>query len=900
MFRKTQLSRALALAFGGSLALVGAQALAQQQAQQLDRIEVTGSSIKRLASEQALPVTVLSTEELAKSGVTNAEQAMSFISANQSSTVSASSVGASNGGASYADLRGLGASRTLTMVNGQRMVNNPYSAAAVDINALPFGVMERIETLTDGASAIYGTDAIAGVVNFITKKEYKGASAFADGSFPTTNQGDGRQGSYGGTIGFGSLAADGWNIFGGISYRIQEPLAATARDYSKTSYVPEQGYNKTSGTTFPATYTQTGVSGSFNPSLPNCAPPTSIKIGSNCRFDYVPFIDMVPSQTQMSIIGKGSWAINKDNTLSLEYIQANNDLSTAISPTPVTGLTMSPNNPYYPGKGITPGNASIDSTLPINLAWRQATLGGRASEFTNDTYRWLGQWEGTYKGWDYNVAGFYSNATVKQNFTGGYVSSTRLRNGLMGLNGAPWLNPFGNQSAEGQAYLMDSRIMGQVQQADGTLYGFNAHASGEIWKLPAGPMMLALGVEYLNDKANYTNNFTLIRQAASSGLELTEDSSGGRHDSAIMGELNVPIIKDLEVNLAVRYDNYSDFGGTTNPKISFRYQPFQSLLLRGNWNQGFRAPTLYDAYAPNSITYTGGTYDDPLLCPNGVVNTAKGGVETRDCGMQFQQQQGGNRNLQPETSDAWSVGVFLQPINSFTFGVDYYNYNVKNSIGVTGEEQIFGDPAKYSNLFVRCGQLSIADQAKLSGTCTGNPNILAYIVNTQLNLGNYKTTGLDFTSTWQSDATQFGKFNVNYKGTYVMTYEYQLEPGGPYYNNAGVYFNGGPIARYRHVLSFGWNYAAWSGLLVNRYTSKYQDQNTDADDNLRNVSASDLWDLSFTWAGIKGLTLTAGVTNLFNQAPPYSNQSDQFQVGYDSRYGNPIQRAIFGRVNYQF
>ena len=901
MFKKTKVCSGLTLAFGGSLALSALPVLAQQ-AVQFDRIEVTGSSIKRLADEQSLPVTVLKADDLAKSGVTNAEQAMSFVTANQSATVSSSSVGASNGGSSFADLRGLGASRTLTLVNGQRMVNNPYLSAAVDINALPFGAVDRIEVLTDGASAIYGTDAIAGVVNFITRKEYKGASVFADGSWPTSTPGDGRQASYGGTLGFGSLATDGWNIFGGVSYRLQEALAAKDRDYAKTAYIPSEGYNKTSGTTFPATYTQSGVSGSFNPSLPTCAPPTSLRIGANCRFDYVPFIDIVPSQNQLSIIGKGSYAVNKDNTVSLEYIQANNELATAISPTPVTGLSMSPNNPFYPGKGITPGNtnASFDPTKPINLAWRQATLGGRASEVDNTTYRWLAQWEGSYKDWDYNVSAFYSDATVKQNFTGGYVNSTMLRNGLLGLNGAPYLNPFGAQSAEGLAYLGGAKILGQVQQADGTLYGVNAHLSGAIWKLPAGPMMLAVGVEYLNDKADYTNNFTLIRQAASSGLELTEDSSGSRHDAAISAELNIPIVKNLDVNLAVRYDDYSDFGGTTNPKISFRWQPIQALLFRGSYNEGFRAPTLQDAYSPNSITYTGGAYDDPLLCPGGKVNTALAGVETRDCGMQFQQQQGGNRNLKPETSEAWTIGFFVQPINSFTFGMDYWNYKVDSSIGVTGEEVIFGDPAKYSALYIRCGQLSAADQAKLIGTCTGNPNILAYITNTQLNLGTYKTSGLDFTSTWQSDATSFGKFNVGYRGTYVMQYEYQLEPGGPFNNNNGVYFNGGPVARYRHVLNFGWNYGPWSAVLVDRYTSKYEDQNTDVNDNVRNVAANDVWDISGTWSGVKGLSLTLGLTNMFNTKPPFSNQSDAFQVGYDWRYGNPIGRAVLGRVTYQF
>ena len=522
MFKKTKVCKGLMLAFGGSLALSVLPALAQQAAQ-LDRVEITGSSIKRLAAEQSLPVTVLKADDLAKAGVSNAEQAMSFIAANQSSTSTTASVGGSNGAAAFADLRGLGAPRTLVLVNGKRMVNNPYTSDAVDLNALPFGAVERIEVLTDGASAIYGTDAIAGVINFITRKEYKGIGVAADGSWPTTS-GGGQQYNVGITGGIGSLSEDRWNVFGGVSWRKQEPLKAVDRDYAKTSYMPEHGFNKTSGTSFPGNYTQSGVTGTFNPSLPNCDPPYSLHIGSVCRFDYVPFINIIPEQEQTSLIAKGLFAVNKDNTISLEYIQANNKLNTVISPTPVTNLAVAPGNLYYPGNGSTPANpnAAFDPTKNVTVGWRQTEVGGRASEFTNDTNRLMLQWEGQYQGWDYSATAFRSTADVRHTFTGGYVNSSLIRSGLTagGTATTPWLNPWGAQSPEGSAYLQSAKILGEVQKSTGTLDGISAQASGEIAKLPAGSMMLAVGVEFLHDKAEYTNNFTLIRQAASSGLEL--------------------------------------------------------------------------------------------------------------------------------------------------------------------------------------------------------------------------------------------------------------------------------------------------------------------------------------------------------------------------------------------
>jgi iron complex outermembrane receptor protein len=242
----------------------------------------------------------------------------------------------------------------------------------------------------------------------------------------------------------------------------------------------------------------------------------------------------------------------------------------------------------------------------------------------------------------------------------------------------------------------------------------------------------------------------------------------------------------------------------------------------------------------------------------------------------------------------------VQPINALTLGVDYWNYKVDDSIGPTGEEVIFGDPAKYSAQFVRCSQLNATDRAAIA-TCSipgGDP--LAYITNTQLNLGSYKTSGLDFTANWQGVASDVGKFSFGWKGTYVMTYEYQLEQGAVYNNNLGVYFNGNPVARYRQVMNFGWQYGSWATQLVNRYTSSYRDQNEDANGNVPVVAGNNIWDLAVTWSGVKGLALTAGMTNMFDRSPPFTNQGGGFQVGYDQRYANPIGRAFLLRGTYQF
>lgn len=899
MFKKTRISKSLMLAFGGSIVLAGLPA-------QAERVTITGSAIKSISAETTLPVTTLNVSELAKAGVTNAEQALQFIASNQSATPTTTSVGASTGGASFADLRGLGAARTLVLVNGKRMVNNAYNSgiAAVDLNAIPYGAVERIEVLQDGASAIYGSDAISGVVNFITRREYQGVSVNGSITLPTTS-GGGDSWDLGITGGYGSLAEQGWNIFGSVTYRSQDALKSTDREYAKTSFIPSRGVNKTSGTSFPGNYVQSGLAGTYNPSHPACDPPFSIESGGICRFDYVPFIDIIPKQEQLAVMAKGSFQVNKDNVVSLEFLQANNTVSTKISPTPLTGNPMSADNPYFPGAGITAANPNplFNPNGNISVGWRQTELGGRASEPENKTDRFLLQWEGNYMNWDYNVSALSSNSNIKNQFTGGYVSSSGVRAGLVtgaGTAAVPWLNPFGPQTAEGLAYLKGQQVIGQVQEAEGRLTGISATASGEVYKLPAGPMTMAVGLEYYKDKVDYTNNFTLIRQAASSGLELAEDASGSRDWWGVMAELNIPVVKDFEVNLALRYDDYSDFGSTWNPKISGRWTPTKELLVRGSWNSGFRAASLYDTYGPASVTFTGNPYDDPVLCPGGVLNVAAGGVQSRDCGQQFQQQQGGNTNVQPETSQAWTVGLVFQPTPSSSVSVDYWNYVVKDSINVIGEQVIFGDTTKYANNFVRCSQVSPTVAASLS-TCPipgGDP--LAYIINTITNLGEYKTSGFDFSANWRSDATQYGRFSAGWIATYVLNYEYQLEAGGVFNDNLGVYFNGQPVSNYRHSLNLGWQYDAWQTNLINRYSRGYIDENGVDPQFYNKVGSINTWDLTVTWTGIKNLSLQAGLLNIFDQEPPFSNQGGGFQVGYDYRYANPIGRAFMLRGSYSF
>jgi len=933
----------LAIAFGGlASCMLIAPASAQTtpaapapQAQLKERVEVTGTLIRRIEGETALPVVTLKADELEKAGVTNAEGAVKFITQNQSGTVTSGSVSATNGAAAYADLRSLGSSRTLTLFNGQRVAPNPFAVVGTDLNTLPSVALERIETLADGASATYGTDAIAGVVNFITRREYQGITVAGEIQYPQGAGGEVYTASVLG--GYGNLNTQGWNVYGGFNFRRQQPMSGVERGFMDSSLIPEHGFNGTSPTTFPANWSQSPGVASTNPGLPGCFPPSSISVPSSllgnsiqCFADTQLWTNVIPEQEQWSAILKGSLALGANATASLEYFWSQNRVQSQIAPSPEGGLSMTPASPFYPGNGITPTATGLNPANPVSIGWRTTVLGPRMGEQTNDTQRLLANIQGTAYDWDYTASALWSNAEVTNEFLNGWPKTQTLRDGVSGttcavprtgaVNGVGgtcpagqtiptgvYLNPFGNQTPAGLAYMQANTVLGEVQNGESTTYGLNAVASRQFGNLAGGPMSLALGAEWRSEEMVYNTNVALVGQAASSGLAGSGAvREGDRHIWAVAAEMNFPILKNLDLGVAVRYDDYSDVGGTTNPKVSLRYQPIEQVLLRASYNTGFAAPSLYTLYLPNSTTFTANRYNDPTLCPNGVPNTAAGAVVSRDCGIQFQQLQGGNANLEPETSEAYTIGFVLQPTPQISFGLDYWNYHIEDSISVIGEQSIFADPNKYANLFVRCSQAGARAQA--IGACQipgGDP--LAYVVNTFLNLGDVKTSGIDGQFNWTGGATEFGRFSVGLRGTYVLKYEFQTEPGGQFFDPLGNYSPqfGGPVIRYQQVTNLGWQYTTWTVNLFNQFQTGYTDQNGAANvaPGFRNntVGKNSVWNLSTTYSGFKGLTIAAGILNVLNTDPPYSNQAGRFQArGYDDRFASPLGRVYTLGARYQF
>ena len=569
MIEKT-LSLALRTLFAGGAALgavlAAAPVLAQDTAAPMQRVEITGSSIKRLAAQTSLPITSIRADDFAKQGLATAQEVLATIPMNQTTESASQSVGSGTGGRSTANLRGLGGDKTLVLLNGRRLANHPFFADSVDLNLIPVAALDRVEVLRDGASAVYGTDAIGGVVNFITKRSYNGRAVTVE-AFVPEGAGGGDEQRVNLIGGWGDLNANGWNLLVVADYHRQSALAASDRAFFTTGVRPERGMSQTSGTSFPTNFFSLpadpalGISG--NPSFASgCLPPGSIPStdpdNPTCRFDFTRYIDNIPLTKQESFLGRYTKKFGDNHTANIEYMHTRSTNESKVAPPPLAGigLTMFVTRPFYPGPGITPAVAGL-SGEPLDISWRPLVTGQREQLDVSLSDRILASMEGSFSGWDYNTGLTYSVGRARSAFTGGYVIDERMIEGV----GAGILNPFGDQTAAGTAFLQNSLLLGEFLRAKINSSALDFKASRDLMTMAGGPLGFAIGGEVRHDKATYTVDRALAGQASSSGYADAQDQRGSRTIQALFAEVNVPLIKDLEINVAGRYDHYSDVGG---------------------------------------------------------------------------------------------------------------------------------------------------------------------------------------------------------------------------------------------------------------------------------------------------------------------------------------------------
>src|SRR5437764_4688850 len=446
------------------------QAAAQQSDASMQRVEVTGSSIKRLAAEEALPVTTIKAEELEKQGLTTLADVMMALP--QSASLQPSNAGSGTN----INLRGLGVNRTLVLLNGRRLANEAIADGYANLDTIPISALARVEVLRDGASSIYGSDAIAGVVNFITKREVQGGSVTVQDVQPKRSGGGDEQ-RVTLTFGKGSLDADGWNVYGTVDFHQRSALKFADR----AGFIPTDaemaaiGLPRSAasgGYATPANYTSSVNKSAANPYYAaGCLPGASIQGAKNtCVLDNNAYGVALHPNKQLSAYFKASKKINDDNTISFEYTRGDESIFSTKNPTQAIAVgSVQPILPstskYYPGKGITPAYPGL-TNQPLTVTWAVADAGAAVTRDNQVNQRLLLSADGHVGSWDYKTGLSYGLSQRKVYFWSGYYNGLGLLTGLS--NGT--LNPFGLQDQAGSDYLKSISADGMLNRTAKSAY----------------------------------------------------------------------------------------------------------------------------------------------------------------------------------------------------------------------------------------------------------------------------------------------------------------------------------------------------------------------------------------------------------------------------------------------
>ncbi|HEX3061035.1 MAG TPA: TonB-dependent receptor plug domain-containing protein, partial [Usitatibacter sp.] len=582
-----KLSFALMQVMGAGLAATVASvpAMAQTTTQPAakERIEVTGSSIKRVEGESALPVTVISREEIEKSGATTPMELLQLISANNSlgATMLSSTIGATTFSAQTASLRGLQGGHTLVLINGKRV--NGFSGEiqgvqGVNLAIVPFSAIERVEILKDGASAVYGSDAIAGVINFILRSDYTGGEASVYFGQPTRS-GGGNQEKYAASLGFGDLARNRYNVFFNLSYDHQHSLDQKDRNFSNDStenFLNNLGGFAGSSNTFPGNFT-TGHIGVFGHSGTNCgANPYNVFVTAlgGCFFDPArqPGVESIPEDKNANFFVQGKLQLSPNWQLYSHALYGQDKNRFVIQGAPISSvffygpngdipatITVTPSSPFYPHAAATA--AGVDGQN-LNVRWRTTPLGGRDTTDTNTGLQVVGGVKGTIADrWDTDVSYSYAEGKTTEHTNGGFFLYSKL---IPILNSGQIDLTTVDLPADQLALLHSSDFIGDVFTGKASTSMVNAKISGDLFQMRSGAVAGAVGVDVRREKLDQTPNEAYVNGDITGYGGSSGAIHGNRDVKAAFAEVNVPLLTSLELDAAIRTDDYSDFGRTNN------------------------------------------------------------------------------------------------------------------------------------------------------------------------------------------------------------------------------------------------------------------------------------------------------------------------------------------------
>lgn len=880
MYSNNKLNKAvrLAIAFGATSAFVGT-AVAQQAAQdeessaRVERIEVTGSRLKRTDLEGALPITVIDRDAIDMSGQMSVSDLLRNTTFNSFGSYRTTS-GNTAQGTTQVSLRGLGSNRTLILIDGRRLPKSPLLGSAQDLNQIPLAAVERVEILQDGASAVYGSDAIGGVINIITRKDYTGAElkvGTARVGLPSEG-GDREEGSF--LVGAANATS---NVVAGFSWNNRDIVFERAFPWN----APNRGLSGY-GNNWSEINATTG--------RPNTATGSQFSLAKACDFELyyttvnpvngtTPWCsyDFLKTNANDSSTGNQSaffranhnfnddWKVYANATASKSksfgrYAASLNDPGSIISAT-------SPNNPTNPNSPL------FDSTIggnarPVGVFHRFAALGTRDTQVDGYNTDVMVGLEGSVN--DVIVDfGARKSKTKVYNIGNGYL--LRSAANIAMESGAYMLNdPFGERFttvAERNAYqaLLNSMnvTISRISQYDQE----EAYASAafDLFEMSAGTVQLVVGGEYR--KEIYDDQYDSLSEAGVVGGSAGNSAGGDRTVKSAYFETMIPLLDTLEMNIAGRYEKYSDYGNDFAPKVSFLYKPIDGLALRASWGQGFRAPSL-DVLTQKPAS-SNPTVQDFVLCDIQ-------GIPTANClSRQIRTEVVSNPALQSEQSTQYSLGLAYQATEWLDFAVDYYNTSIEDTIRSIGLQTLINRQRSGDPIPAGLGIVRDPVTNEILESTTGFAND-----------GTIDTSGLDFNFRTNFDFGEYGRLRQNLQISHVLEYA----------NDGGRNLVRDPsVPRQRASLSHAYSIGDFDISFASNFIGKqFNNVTTAAGVTTRsgNIASYTTHDVQFTYNTGWNADITVGFQNVFAKEP---------QIGVSSAEGRNLDYSLYdayGRISY--
>lgn len=894
----------------------------------LPAVHITGTSLRRLDAETALPVTVLRRADIERSGARTTTELLQQLPVMQGMVPTTAVVGTDSRGYASLSIHDLGDVYTLVLLNGQRVApfggqlsNGGFSG--VDINTIPLAMVERIEVLSDGASALYGADALGGVVNIITRRDGEANEATVGVSWP---RGGAREGRLSAFKSMGSVDETGQNLSLGVSAMHRSALRATSRDYARDAIkdFTYQGqryrFADVQDTGAPASiYDFSGTFGWNNPVLKlsgSCPSGTyhydnpydpffSYRFFPLCSYNYAADIDLLPEQTQHSLMASYTQKLAPDSRLQLDLLLSRSVVTSHLAPvtTPLpNGLNLRASSATY--ANYLAGLGVADD--PVNLSYRFVDLGRRGFEDTSDLAHLAGRLEGRLNAWSWSAGLQHSISSERSDIDHALNTVTEQRlfdDGLVN----PIVGP-GQQTATDLAAQRAVSYNGRWLSGRSTLTELQWQASRDLMPLPGGPIKWSVGANIRRER------LALDPSLFAQGLlsDLSPDASAGSFDPnnlrigdtvpmqsssasryvwGAFSEWLAPLTPTLEWGAAVRTDHDELVGQAWTGKTTARWRPSPSVLWRASLGTGFRAPSLNQLRSPGRSDGVTGDHD----CTADLQAVANNlGVAPCTTRTSYPLVIGGNADLQPETSVQADLGLRLEPAVGYVLGADLWAVQIHDRIAAVDEAVAFESPLA-------------VPRASWTTVDTGSGPQLA-LQGRPYNLGTLMSSGLDLLAS-AKHSTALGVIDSQLRATVVLREDSQLYAGGPWFSAIGDGQYGGATLKWRaswrtSLISMGWTHS-----LTARYQSGYKDASISAfpldgsgqpsgkpQDIRLKAAGQVLWDWQTSWQVNGVLQVTVGVNDLFDTKPPLSlNEGGTYKgqmLGYDERYFDPRGRTL--------